>query len=313
MRLTSFLAAVLALSVCLSSARAQNPPPASAGPVLEDTVVKISDHVYAIPGKGRPVVPNIGIIVGDRATMVVDTGMGLKNGELVVRNAEKLSKNPTLYLTTTHAHPEHVTGEPAFPPAAKWIINEAQNEDLKNILPGFITTFSSRSPEMKAMLQDVAMRQPDIVFDRGATVDLGGVTVRMTYYGPAHTHGDEVIFVEPDSVLMPGDLVENKIFPLIPDATGSAKNWLAILDKLEPLHPRQIMPDHGAFGDGSLIAQEKAFFVALEARVSELKKGGKSVQDTVQTVYTEFLAKYPDWTSQNALRTAAQRMYDELP
>jgi len=305
---TALLVSLLLL-FCAALSLAQNP----SAPVLEDTVVKISDHVYAIPGKGRPVVPNIGIIVGDRATMVVDTGMGLKNGELVVHEAEKVGKSPALYLTTTHAHPEHVTGEPAFPPAAKWIINEAQNEDLQAILPGFITTFSNRSPEMKVMLQDVKMRAPDIVFDHEAKVDLGGVTVSMTYYGPAHTHGDEVVFVEPDSVLMPGDLVENKIFPLIPDSTGSAKNWLAILDKLEPLHPSQIMPDHGAFGDGSLIAQEKAFFVALESRVSELKKQGKSAQDTVQTVYTEFLAKYPDWTSQNALRTAAQRMFDELP
>lgn len=309
MRLTSFLAAALTLFVCFSVARAQNP----SGPVLEDTVEKVSDHVWAIPGKGRPVVPNIGIIVGDRATMVVDTGMGLKNGELVVRQAEKLSKNPTLYLTTTHAHPEHVTGEPAFPLAAKWIINQAQAEDLEKILPGFITAFSGRSPEMKAMLQDVKMRQPDIVFDRDAKVDLGRVTVRMTYYGPAHTHGDEVIFVEPDSVLLPGDLVQSKMFPLIPDSSGSAKDWLAILDKLEPLHPAHIVPDHGSFGDASLIPQEKAFFAALEARVSELKKQGKSAQDTVQTVYTEFTAKYPDWTSQNALRTAAQRCYDELP
>jgi len=309
MRRANFLAAATTILVCLSAARAQN----QAGPVLEDIIEKVSDHVYAIPGKGRPVVPNIGIIVGDRATLVVDTGMGLKNGELVVRQAQKLSKSQTLYLTTTHAHPEHVTGEPSFPLAAKWIINEAQDEDLQKILPGFITAFSGRSPEMKAMLSDVTMRSPDIVFESEAKVDLGGVTVRMNYYGPAHTHGDEVIFVEPDKVLLPGDLVENKIFPLIPDSSGSAKNWLAILDKIAPLQPRYIVPDHGAFGDGSLIAQEKGFFVALESRLAQLKKEGKSAQDAVQTVNTELLAKYPDWTSQNALRTAAQRMYDELP
>jgi cyclase len=300
--------AVPLLLICAASMRAQN-----AGPVLEDNIDKVSDHVYAIPGKGRPVVPNIGIIVGDRATLVVDTGMGLKNGELVVREAQKLSKGQTLYLTTTHAHPEHVTGEPAFPSSAKWIINEAQAEDLQKILPGFITAFSGRSPEMKAMLADVKMGDPDIVFESEAKVDLGGVIVRMNYYGPAHTHGDEVIFVEPDKVLLPGDLVENKLFPLIPDSTGSAKNWLAILDKLAPLQPRYIVPDHGAFGDGSLIAREKGFFVSLEARLTQLKKEGKSAQDAVQAVNTEFLAKYPDWSSQNALRTAAQRMYDELP
>ena len=38
--------------------------------VGEDTV-KISDHVWAIMG-----FPNIAIVVGSRATLVVDTGMG---------------------------------------------------------------------------------------------------------------------------------------------------------------------------------------------------------------------------------------------
>jgi hypothetical protein len=50
---------------------------------------------------------NVGIIVGDRATLVVDTGMGPRNGATVVREVQKLAKGPKLYLTTTHFHPEH--------------------------------------------------------------------------------------------------------------------------------------------------------------------------------------------------------------
>ncbi len=44
-------------------------------PLTEETI-KISEHVWAIMG-----FPNIAIVVGDRATLVVDTGMGPRETE----------------------------------------------------------------------------------------------------------------------------------------------------------------------------------------------------------------------------------------
>ena len=80
--------------------------------MVGEETVKISDHVWAIMG-----FPNIAIVVGSRATLVVDTGMGQKNGATVARLAAKLAPNNTkLFLTTTHFHPEHAGGEPGFPP-----------------------------------------------------------------------------------------------------------------------------------------------------------------------------------------------------
>ncbi len=55
--------------------------------------------------RGRPR-SNIAIVVGDRA-IVVDTGLGARNGATIAREARKLSKGTRLYLTTTHFHPEH--------------------------------------------------------------------------------------------------------------------------------------------------------------------------------------------------------------
>src|SRR4029077_21098850 len=84
--------------------------------VQENKTIRVSEHVYAIPDGRVNLVPNIGIIVGTRATLVVDAGMGPRNGEVVLREVGKVSKNAHLYLTTTHFHPEHVTGAQAFPP-----------------------------------------------------------------------------------------------------------------------------------------------------------------------------------------------------
>src|SRR6476659_1868353 len=68
----------------------------------EDNVKRVSDHVYVIEG-----FPNVAIVVGSRATLVVDTGLGERNGATVMRAEQKLAKGPILYLTTTHYHSEH--------------------------------------------------------------------------------------------------------------------------------------------------------------------------------------------------------------
>src|ERR1700690_662341 len=78
--------------------------------LLPETTTRISEHVYAIMG-----FPNIAIVVGTRGTLVVDTGLGPRNGATITRVAKKLSTGGLLYLTTTHFHPEHAAGEPGFP------------------------------------------------------------------------------------------------------------------------------------------------------------------------------------------------------
>src|SRR5271154_4968601 len=238
----------------------------------ENSVTRVSDHVYAIIG-----FPNIGIVVGDRATLVVDTGMGPSNGAVVMREVEKLAKGPGLYLTTTHFHPEHASGEQAFPPRTVLIRPAAQQEEMEQHGAEFMEMFRSRSALFREQLKDVKMRPPDIVFDHEAKLDLGGVTARLLWFRPAHTAGDELIFVEPDRALLPGDIVENKLVPNMPNADSSAKGWLTVLDKIAPLQPRYIVPDHGALGDGSLIAQERTFLLDLQTRALDLKRQGVSV------------------------------------
>jgi glyoxylase-like metal-dependent hydrolase (beta-lactamase superfamily II) len=298
------LSDILAVLVAAATASAQ-PTPRPQG-VPENAVTHVSDHVYAILG-----FPNIGIVVGTRATLVVDTGMGPRNGAIVVREAEKLSKGPNLYLTTTHFHPEHSAGEQAFPPGAVLIRPTVQQEELEKHGAEFIELFRSRSALNKELLADVKQRPPDILFDRELKLDLGGVTARLLWLGAAHTQGDELIFVPEDSVLLSGDIVQNKLVPSMPNADANAKSWLAILDNLEALKPRFIVPDHGALGDGSLIGKERAFLLDLQTRALELKRQGISVEEAAPRVTAELKTKYPDWESMNAVQNAVRRVYAE--
>src|SRR5215207_1558205 len=85
--------------------------------VQEGKTVKISPHVYIIPDGLVPQVPNVGIVVGSNATMVIDPGLGFLSGQAIAKEVGKVSKNSTIYVVNTHFHPEHTTGDVAFPTA----------------------------------------------------------------------------------------------------------------------------------------------------------------------------------------------------
>jgi glyoxylase-like metal-dependent hydrolase (beta-lactamase superfamily II) len=274
--------------------------------VSEDTLVRVSEHVYALVG-----FPNIGIVVGNRATLVIDTGLGARNGATVARVAQKLAKGPNLYLTTTHFHSEHTSGEEAFPANTVLIRPVVQQEEMNKGVAAHIARFRSMSAQNKELLQEVKFRTPDILFDREVKLDLGGVTARLFWLGAAHTKGDELIFIEEDSVLLPGDLVQSNLFPMLPDESASMKGWLAILDQLGPLNPHFIVPDHGALGDGSLIGKERAILKELQQRALDLKQQGTSAEDAGRLLSGEFQAKYPGWGNSSVIANAVKRAYAE--
>ncbi len=321
MRQSGKVVRAASLTILAAGAMGLAPAPAiaqdQAGPVIpfivqEHIVKQISDHVWEIPDRNRPGVPNVAIVVGSRGTLVVDTGMGPKSGDIVVREAQKLSKNTEFYLATTDFRPEHITGAMSFPPGTVWLVPAAQKADIAESTNSYISSFMSRSADLTAALKDVKLREPDVVFDRDATVDLGGgVIVHLIWYGPARTNGDIAIFVEPDRVLHAGNFLGSKSYPGMPDNTPSVTNWLDILDKLEALHPRIVMPNHGEVRDPSLIASQREVLRDLQRRTRELKAQGKTAEEAGQTLTAEFDVKYPDWKGVGGIPAIVRRFYAE--
>ena len=245
--------------------------------------------------------PNIAIVVGSRATLVVDTGMGPKNGATAARVAAKLAPdNQKLFLTTTHFHPEHAAGEPGFPPGTILIRNTVQQQEMDKHGQEMIDMFSKMSAQNKELLAGVVLRTPDVTFDQEATIDLGGVTARLLWFGEAHTKGDELTFVEPDRTLISGDVVQNKTMPNIFGDGGTPSTWLAVLDKIAALNAAHVLPDHSAPGDGSLVAAERDLISDIRTRALALKRQGMSADDAGKQVSADLKTQHPDWPNTNA-------------
>jgi glyoxylase-like metal-dependent hydrolase (beta-lactamase superfamily II) len=267
-----------------------------AQPMVGENATKISEHVWAIMG-----FPNIAIVLGSRATLVVDTGMGPKNGATAARVAAKLAPgNQKLFLTTTHFHPEHAAGEPGFPASTILIRNALQQDEMEKHGEEIMDRFRANSAQNKELLAGVKLRSPDVTFEQEARIDLGGVTVRLLWFGEAHTKGDELIFVESDRTLISGDVVQNKTMPGISDSGGTPSTWLAVLDKIAALNAAHVLPDHSAPGDGSLVAAERNLINDIFVQALALKRQRMSVDEAGKQIGADLKMRHPDWPNTNA-------------
>lgn len=283
-------------------------------PTLTEVSTKVSEHVFMTAG-----FPNVVYVIGDNATLVVDTGLGNANGALVARVAKRLSKGPKLFLTTTHYHPEHAAGIGGFPPETILIRPAVQQQELDR--EGEQTmTFFRNSPQFAPTLQGLGpLRPADVTFEAEAAVELGGgVMARLMFLGAGHTAGDELIFVEPDRALITGDLVQNKVVPAVASSGGSFASWLTVLDKLVPLQPRVVIPTHSKVGDAALITAEVAFIRDMQSRAAALKRSGVSASDAVTRLTEVFKTNYPDWAANtdwpnvSSMTGFVNRLYGEI-
>jgi glyoxylase-like metal-dependent hydrolase (beta-lactamase superfamily II) len=264
-------------------------------PLLGEETVKVSEHVWAIMGW-----PNIGIVIGTQATLVVDTGLGPRNGATIARVVAKLAPgNRKLYLTTTHFHPEHAGGDAGFPAGTILIRPAVQQREMEASGKEMVNLFAARNAQFKELLADATLRKPDITFDQEEKLDLGGVSVRLLWFGGAHTKGDELVFVEPDRTLISGDVVQEKVVPNIFRDGGTPSSWLAVLDKVAALNALHVLPDHSAPGDGGMVAREKQFITDLRNSALALKKSGVAAEEAGKRLEAEFKTKYPTWPSMN--------------
>jgi glyoxylase-like metal-dependent hydrolase (beta-lactamase superfamily II) len=277
------------------STPAEPPPPIVTGPAVE-----VADDIHVIPDRGVPLVPNVGVVLGRRDALVVDTGMGPQNGAAVRDIAEQLAAGRPLLLTITHFHPEHGYGAQAFVPGATIVYNRGQHEEL--VLKGapYLELFRTFGATVADALEGVELVEPHVVYDGEANLELGERTVELRTWGLAHTRADQVVYVPNERVLFTGDLVESKCFAIFPyfppdDVDVDGDRWIALLERLERLEPAIVVPGHGPVDDAGVITIARDYLAELRAETKRLVEEGLDVETIVAELDTEMRRRRPDW------------------
>lgn len=275
-------------------------------------LVEVAAGVWVIPDSDHTLmVPNVGIVVGARSTLVIDTGFGPENARTVLRHARRLSGERPIFLTHTHCHPEHGFGANVITRDVTVVYNEAQWAELEEKGPALLRLFRDRMPALAPMLDGVEFVRPDVLYSGAVKLDLGGGRVVELYeFGGAHSRGDQGILVRgATSVLFTGDLVEERYFGIIGDNESQVVPWIDRLDRFEQLTPSVVVPGHGLPGGRELVVTFRAYLELAKRRVHELRTAGElSESDIIDRVGAELLDLHPDWGNREWARKAVANL-----
>jgi glyoxylase-like metal-dependent hydrolase (beta-lactamase superfamily II) len=283
-------------------------------PVVAGEPVQVADGVFVIPDRRVELVPNVGIVVGDEAALVIDTGLGPRNGAYVLEQARRLAGDRRLYLTVTHFHPEHGFGAQAFKGAATIVYNRGQRDELRRKGRAYLDMFRGLGASVAAELEGVELTGPDLVHDGEAELDLGGRLARLRPVGPAHTASDQVVLVD-DRVLFGGDLFETRIFPITPyfpphDADVDGARWIGVLDRLAGLGPEIVVPGHGEVTGASLITEVRDYLAYVRDEAGRLRAAGLSAGEAAAQIDREARDRWDTWERPEWIALTARSFYE---
>ena len=284
---------------------------ATPAPTIANAPAEVADGVFVIPDGRVPLVPNIGIVRDSRAVLVVDAGMGPRNGEIVRRYAEELASGLPLFLTLTHFHPEHGFGAQAFADGATIVYNQEQVEELGSKGTGFLEKFRTFGDAIAEQLEDVEFVEPHLVYEGTLDIALGGRSAQLRPFGRGHTRGDQVVFLPEQRVLFTGDLVESRCFAIFPpgDADVDGDRWIAVLEQLERFEPAVVVPGHGEVGDAGVIVTAREYLEQLRDETRRLAGEGASEDEVAAELDHSMRELHPDWVQPEWIAFGARCFY----
>ena len=280
--------------------------------VQPDLSREIAPGVMVIPDQYINLVPNVGIVIGTDAVLVIESGMGKENGQHVLHKAMEVAGSKPLLFTTTHFHPEHAFGTQAFKGHATILTNTTQAVEMQEKGVAYLNMFRHLGPDAAKALEGVELVMPDETYQGEKTLDLGGKQVVLRELTGGHTRGDQIIFLPHEQVLFTGDLVENHSFPIFSDQDASLNRWIEELAFLMQLSPATVVPGHGELGNVELMQEVQDLLIFVREEVNRRIKGGQTLDLIDQEVARSIKERYHEWGNDLWIPFEIRNAYAEL-
>jgi cyclase len=241
---------------------------------------QVSDacHAYLQPDGGWGW-SNAGLVVGDGASLLVDTLFDLRlTAEMLAAMAPVTAVSPIGTAVNTHANGDHCYGNALLGAPGgdvEIIASAAAAHEMTEIPPSMLAALNAADGDVGALFrrffgafdfEGIDLRLPDRTFDDRLTVEVGGRTIELHEVGPAHTAGDVLVHVPGDRVAFTGDILFIGGTPIV--WAGPLSNWIAACDLITSWDVDVVVPGHGPVTDkaGVCAVRDELVFIDVAAR-----------------------------------------------
>lgn len=215
----------------------------------------------------------IGWLISDDALVVVDTQFPDSATECW-DGIQKRTSRRIDFLINSHHHGDHTAGNPTLAPNAE---SHVAHENVPVLQKASADRSENPRPQVYA----------DTLFKSEWSADVGDETIRMKYYGPAHTGGDAITHFVKADVVHTGDLIFNRVPAYIDLAGGSdTEKWISVLESIHQDFTDDTIfiyghgnADHGITGTRDDILEARDFLTALREHVTKGIAAGSSVDE----------------------------------
>ena len=220
-------------------------------PIGVDMPLKqVSRHVYYVEGTPGAATDNEGFIsnaafVVTGAGVVVFDALGSPSlANAMLAKIRSVTEEPIVRVIVSHYHADHIYGLQVFEDLGAEILAPAGAE-------AYLASENAqeRLEERRFTLdpwvnETTRLVHPDRYLSEGTNFRLGDVEFILTMVGAAHSDGDLTLYVEPDRVLLSGDVIFEGRVPFLGDA--NTRHWLKVLERMEREQVVALVPGHGA-------------------------------------------------------------------
>ena len=200
-------------------------------------VVQVAPNVRLIAGDGA----NIVVQTGPDGVVLVDSGSGNRSAD-VLQEIRRLTDRPIRYIINTAAHPDHVGGNGTIS-AAGFRLGEGSRRARTPAVVAGVHNGATRlahenlllrmsAPQGQVALFDEAL-WPTEVFIGRKDFYLNGEPIQIIHQPAAHSDGDSMVLFRRSDVIAAGPLVDTTRFPVIDVAAGGTVEGL--IDALNEL------------------------------------------------------------------------------
>ena len=255
------------------------------GPVPDIEPVQMSPHVWTIfatdafpTPENRGMMSNVTFVVTSAGVVILDSGSSLQIGQMVIRMIKKVTPKPVVAVFNSHFHGDHWLGNHAFVQAygAQLPIYAlaGTTAEIKGHEGHLWLSLMERWTNQASM--GTQLVPPNREVQHGQTLQFGDVTLKMHFYGKAHTSSDLCVQVVPDKVTAVGDIAMANRIANIDD--GSYPGTFNYFKELGRAAGDQLwLPGHGE-ATHDLLATYGKFLAGIWEPCAQAVKDGKSME-----------------------------------